>query len=440
MKALKRVLLGVLSVACIFATAVAFTSCEDGAIGEDGFRYSLLDDGTYAVSIKNNYFGKLKGDIVLPSSYEGKAVTSVGEGDFGRGNKITSITIPDSVTSVGNYAFSGCDSLTSVVIPDSVTSIGEWAFYNCSSLTNVVIGDSVTSIGQAAFYNCSSLSSVVISDSVTSIGLIAFYNCRSLTSVYITNIESWCTISGLYNLMNYNSSNKKLYLNNELVTDLVIPDSVTSIGDGAFCYCRSLKSITVSEDNTAYQSIDGNLYSKDGKTLVQYAIGKTEPSFAIPDGVTSVAYGAFCANTNLTNVTIPDSVTSIGEYAFSGCYNLTSVTCPAFAISYIPKGNLQTVVITSGEAIGAYAFQYCSELTSIVIPNSVTSIGVGAFDSCISLKNVYYKGSANDWSLTSISSYNYNLTKATRYYYSESQPMVGGICWHYDENGEVVVW
>ena len=275
----------------------------------NGITYQLSNDGAYYTV--TGYDGS-DTVIVIPDSVGGIPVTKIADNAFKDKQRITSITVPDSVTSIGSYAFRGCSSLVSVVIPNSVTSIGSDAFYYCESLVSVVIPDSVTSIGSEAFCACDSLVSVTIPDSVTSIGSWAFFGCDSLESV-------------------------------------VIPDSVTSIGGYAFAYCKSLTSIIVDENNKYYKSTDGNLYSKDGKTLIQYAIGKEDTSFEIPYGVTSIGFDAFYFCSSLESVTIPDSVTSIGAYAFYDCYRLVSVT----------------------------------------IPNSVTSIGDYAFASCYNLYVVY---------------------------------------------------
>ena len=203
----------------------------------------------------------------LTSVTIGDGVISIGVEAFRYCTGLTSVTIGDGVTSIGGWAFYGCNGLTSVTIGEGVTSIGDRAFYDCTGLTSVTIGEGVTSIGYEAFRNCTGLTSVTIGDGVTSIGDAAFEGCNGLTSVYISDIAAWCGIAFGGSGANPLSYAHNLYLNGELVTDLVIPDSVTSIGYNAFRNCSGL-----------------------------------------------------------TSVTIPDSVTSIGRYAFYSCSGLTSVT------------------------------------------------------------------------------------------------------------------
>ncbi len=209
---------------------------------------------------------------------------------FYKCNGLTNITIPDSVTSIGYRAFEGCSGLRSLMIPDSVTDIGEWAFRYCYGLTSLTIPDSVTSIGARAFQSCTQLRSLTLGNSVTNIGGWAFDWCWSLTN-------------------------------------LTIPDSVVSIGYDAFCGCRGLKQINVSTNNSAYSSKTGVLFTKDGKTLVCYPIGKTG-AYSIPDSVTSIQYPAFYGCSGLTSVLIPNSVTSIESAVFSNCSGLTTMYAP----------------------------------------------------------------------------------------------------------------
>lgn len=268
-----------------------------------------------------------------PGSYEKVVYCSVCGEEISR-EKVSIPTLAhnyvDGVCSMCGNEYS--ESLKYTVIDDTtcrVSGIG-----TCTD-TDIVIpstapdGRQVVEIGDRAFNNNTAITSVDIPDSVTSIGDYAFYRCTGLTSVTIGN-------------------------------------SVTSIGDWAFNGCIGLTSITVDENNTIYKSIDGNLYTKDGKTLIQYAIGKEDTSFIIPDDVTSIGYSAFynCSN-KFTHISIPDGVESIGGFAFYSCDGLTSVTIP-----------------DSVTSIGNNAFIYCSGLTSVTIGNGVTSIGNYVFKYC----------------------------------------------------------
>ena len=329
-------------------------------------------------------------DIVIPSIYNGKAVTSIGDHAFKSCSKLTSIVIPDSVTSIGSSAFSSCSSLTSVTIGNSVTSIGSNAFYGCSGLTSVTIPDSVTSIGDYAFAWCSGLTSIEIPDSVTSIGDRAFYECSGLTSVTIgnsvTSIGDWA-FSSCSKLTSVTIGNSVTSIGDyafyscSSLTSIVIPDSVTSIGSSAFCNCSSLTSVTIGNSVTSISS-----YAfKSCSSLT---------SIVIPDSVTSIGDYVFYSCSSLTSVTIGNGVTSIGSYAFYDCSGLTSITIPDSVTSigdhaFSSCSSLTSVTIgDSVTSIGDKAFYSCSKLTSITIPDSVTSIGYSAFEDCSSLTSV----------------------------------------------------
>ena len=152
------------------------------------------------------------------------------------------MVISPGTTSIGYEAFYNCSGLTSVTIPDSVTSIGDYAFQECSGLTSVKIPDSVTSIGNSAFAYCSGLTSVTIPDSVTRIGHWAFFGCRvANVRINVSDIASLCTnvIGGAL------GGDKLLFMDGTEITELVIPQGVTSIGDYAFSGCSGLTSVTI---------------------------------------------------------------------------------------------------------------------------------------------------------------------------------------------------
>lgn len=193
----------------------------------------------------------------------------------------------------------------------------------------------VTSIGRYAFWNCGKLTSITIPDGITSIDYGAFSGCRNLTSVAIGN-------------------------------------GVASIGKRAFYWCNSLESINISSENKSYCLIDGNLFDIDKKTLIQYAIGKTNTSYTIPDGVTSIVDSAFAGCMNLESIIIPEGVTSIGNSVFDSCYGLTNIT----------------------------------------IPNSVTSIGFEAFSGCDKLTDVYYNSTEEQWKAIEIDKEHTSAVKA----------------------------
>ena len=232
---------------------------------------------TYRGDYRNSYDNEYTGNVVIPSSVTYNGITYI-------------------VTSIGSYAFSSCSSLTSVTIPNSVTSIGSYAFRDCSSLpveNNLRYAD--TYLVEAVD---KTLSTYSIKEGTKWIGDLAFNSCFSLTSI-------------------------------------IIPNSVTSIGEAAFGGC-SLASIT------------------------------------IPNSVTNIEPYAFGACSSLTSVTIPNSLTSIGKGVFNNCSSLTSVTI----------GNSVT-------SIGEWAFLNCEKLGTLVLGDKVKEIGEEAFKGCNKLYHIY---------------------------------------------------
>jgi BspA type Leucine rich repeat region (6 copies) len=272
--------------------------------------------------------------------------------------QFTVSTNNDGTINISGYTGPG----GAVAIPDTisnlpVTSIGDSAFYN-STLTSLTLGTNVASIGEFAFASCL-LISLSIPNHVTSIGDYAFSSCYSLL-------------------------------------DVTIPASVTSLGEGPFAGCFRLATITVDATNPTYCSVAGTVFNKSQSTIIQCP--GVVSTYLIPDSVTSIGGGAF-GGCQLTSITIPAGVTSIGEDAFQNCFNLTNILLPASVTSlayalFAGCENLTGITIpVSITSIGNSAFQFTG-LTSITIPASVTDIGGGIFSYCYDLTGIYFQGNA----------------------------------------------
>ena len=311
----------------------------------------------------------------------GDCVTSIGNNAFSGYTTLSSVTIPNSVTSIGNSAFRECTSLTSVTIPNSVTSIGNSAFRECTSLTSIDIPSGVTSIGIYAFRGCIGLTSIDIPSSITSLNNYAFSGCSSLTSVTVNattpptlgnnpfddtnncpifvpcgSVNAYKAASGWSDYASriqcdsptptFDGKWKTTYLGGSTssaecdsssaitsaetsgystdfsgVTDVIIGDCVTSIGNGAFGtmydVSSSLTSITIPNTITTI----GNLAFANSSGVTH--------SITIPNGVTNIGSDAFDGCTSLTSIDIPSGVTNIGQYAFASCTSFTSITINA---------------------------------------------------------------------------------------------------------------
>ena len=334
------------------------------------------------------------GAAVIPSTTNGLPVTGIGSQAFYNCDRLTSVTIPNSVTTIESSAFDSCTGLTDVTIPNNLTYLADYVFASCTSLTSVTIPDSVTSIGEYAFWDCGSLTTVTIPNNVTSIGSSAFQSCLSLISVTLGNHVAGIGSSAFWNCGG--------------LTNVTIPNSVTSIGDFAFTKCSRLTTIAVELLNSFYGDVDGVLFNKIQTALIAYPAAKTG-SYSVPDGVTNIGTGAFCYGTNLTSVVIPDSVTSIGYVAFAACDSLASVTIGNGVTSigssafYNCSSLTNTLIPGSVTSIGWGAFRNCASLTSVTTGSGMTSLPEWTFSGCSNLTSVTI-GSA----IVSIGSYAFN--------------------------------
>ena len=254
------------------------------------------------------------------------------------------------------------------------------------------------------------------------------YQLSSDGTYYIVTGIGICTDADIVIPATYNGlpvseiGDSAFYTNDDYINTVTIPDSVNKISEDAFYFCRGISHIDVSNDNKNYMSIDGNLYTKDGKTIVRYAAGKNDTEFNIPSGVEFVGNYAFSNSRNLTNVVIPSTVTSIGDWAFWDCSGLTSVTIP-----------------DSVTTIGDRAYLWDNGIISVTIGSGVTVFGDASFAMCASITTVYYRGTVEKWDSISFGYDCMEITNATRYYYSETQPTTEGNFWHYVD-GVPTVW
>ena len=366
------------------------SSSDEGKYPEDYYTDGLvftLDNGVYLVT---DYTGKEK-EVVVPSVYNGKPVTSIFQA-FQGCSTLTSVTIGKGVTRIAERAFASCYSLTEVVIPDSVTSIGEYAFYACSNLTEIVIPDSVTNIHYKAFLNSNNLQYTVD-------GNLKYLGNSNNPYLYLAGVTATDITTAIIH-ENCKLIPKKAFASCYSLTEVVIPDSVTSIGEYAFYDCENLK---YNEDgNLKYLGNSNNpyLYLAGVKTTDITAATINKFCKLIGDSV-------FLECGSLTEVVIPESVKSIGALAFYNCSSLTGVYITDVAAwcnisfgdssanplrygkMYVKGELISKLIIPDGvTGIGDDAFAYCKSLTEVVIPNSVTSIGNEAFYGCSNLTSV----------------------------------------------------
>ena len=365
---MKKKWLGLLTAAFALTAALGFAACDDKDSGKGD---SGKGEKTQIEQIYDQYVIYAEAEGQDPLSYEQWLETIKGEDGVG----IASVTVNEDGALVITFT-DGTSQTVDMPADDTVTESlryqkiagkDEYRVMGMGTVSDLDIvipatyrGLPVTEIGANAFEKEYYITSVTIGENVTTIGREAFYGCESLTSVYYTgDIAKWCAIDFVCE-SEYVGANPleyagNFYIKNTLVTDLVIPDNVLSIGYGAFDGYKGLTSVT------------------------------------IPDSVTTIGYYAFRNCENLESVYYTGNIAGWCGIAFGYWSNPASSAEELYIDGELVAGDL---VIPDGvETIGAYAFSDCAGLRSVTIGESVKTIGDGAFSGCRRLVEVYNKSS-----------------------------------------------
>ena len=318
--------------------------------------------------------GKYIESATIPSTINGKKVTTIASSGFEDCQYLKTVTLPNTITKIESSAFKGCKALTSINIPDSVKMIDYWSFENCSSVKSIFLKN-VTEISPYAFDGCSSLSSVTFSNNLTKIGEAAFRNCSALKGVSLPSKLEYLGASV------FEASG---------LTSITIPSSVTTMRSnyGAFENCKSLKTATI---NASIKEIPYNLF-KDCTAL-------TTVKFSASSPIETAESSTFENCTSLTSVTLPTKLTNLSNRFFKDCTSLTNITIP-----------------DSVKEVDYYAFENCTKLATIKFPCGVQTLKPYVFMGCTALKNVYFTKSIQE--IDSNTFYNIPTSQVTIWGYS----------------------
>lgn len=271
------------------------------ATGTSALLYSENLDGTYSVTGISDHSII---NIIIPMYHNGKLVSQIADKafyDIRNSISAQSIVLPNSIIRIGERAFAMCQNLKSITIPASVEFIGAGAFGGCHTLKSIDVDPSSN--------HFSSIDGSLYNKSGTT---LVSYAVGQLNPIFVSP-EKLTTI------------NAYAFFSCDNIEKIVLHKNVTSIDEEAFYNVTSLKEIEVNEQNSHYISINGNLYTKDQKTLIQYAIGNSNDLFAMPENVEKVGKNALIGATHLQTLIFSDKVSTITTDIFSSCYNLSNI-------------------------------------------------------------------------------------------------------------------
>lgn len=310
-------------------------------------------------------------------------LTSIPKECFKNWAKLESIILPNTITSIGDSAFYGCSALHGITIPNSVKSIGNNVFNGCSSIISIELPNSITRIEQRTFYNCISLKAISIPKSLNYIGKEAFAKCYEMTKIYVESLTSWlniqCTEYGSHPLFN-DEVEGELYIAGNELTDVTIPKEITTIRTNAFKNCTHISKVTI--HNNVSSIGESAFYRTNTSNIV------------IPESVRTIGSHAFAICTKLTSISLPESVTELGDDAFFKCESLVSIIIPE-SITKINDGvffhctGLTSVILPNSiTSIGDMSFSGCTALTSIELPESLVELVRMSFYECTGLASI----------------------------------------------------
>lgn len=293
-------------------------------------------------------------------------ITGIGDSTFLSLKGVTEVTLPEGLKTIGSKAFGSCKELGSLILPESLKTIGSYAFRSCEKLSSLTLKEGLESIDEFAFSE-TALTSISIPGSVKAIGRYAFAFNEKLDTVGLKEgLETIDTCA----------------FQQCPIKDITIPASVKEIGtaEGSpFCACPELVSIRVAGNNSYVRVIDGVLFSKDGKTLIQYPAGREESTYTVPSGTEKIAPYAFAGCMKLKNILIPEGVKSIGNFAFMG-NEMESVNIP-----------------DSATELGLFLFAQ-SSAGKVILPKNLDKDHLMPFlFMAAEVKDVYFPGSKEEW-------------------------------------------